>query len=108
MRRARLPRRARSARVLLGCCDAALGWCGSRFPLLLGCCGHALGCCGSRCPQQRHLFWTHHYPRRRAADRRDDEHHGDPIAINNNIRSPPSLVREPNHGLFSKVPKRER
>src|SRR5262249_59921683 len=32
--------------------------------ILLGCCGHqaALGCCGSRFPQQRHLFWTHHYP----------------------------------------------
>jgi hypothetical protein len=38
--------------LLLGCGhEAALGCCGSRFPLLLGC-GHeaALGCCGSRFP----------------------------------------------------------
>jgi hypothetical protein len=38
----------------------------------------ALGFCGSREPQKRHLFWTHHYPRCQAADRRHDEDQGDP------------------------------
>src|SRR5437867_1186909 len=66
-----------------------------------------LGFCSSREPQQRHLFWTHHYLRCQAADRRQDEDHGEPDRKNFVQQHRfASLVSCGNQttGLFSKVP----
>src|SRR5262249_46840175 len=52
--------------------SAVPGWRGG------GAQGAAWGGAGSAEPQQRRLFWTLHYPRCQAADRRHDEDHGDP------------------------------